>query len=169
VSTVDANRSHNWFVRAAAVIGDLSNPFYREERQRDVWNEASAVAFQVLIWLHLLAATAAVWIVGADAVPYVYALVAMIGLASWISLLYAWSLGVDVTGSSRLSARRMIPIAVLIVLLAVGLIRATSVDGGVFDDWSTVAGAITGAAMAGAVFAVGSWYMKRRLRARDEE
>ena len=62
MSTVDANRPHNWFVQAAAVIGDLSNPFYREERQRDVWNEASAVAFQVLIWLHLLAATAVVWI-----------------------------------------------------------------------------------------------------------
>jgi hypothetical protein len=49
VSTVNANRSHNWFVRVAAVIGDLSNPFYGEERQRDVWNEASAVALQVLI------------------------------------------------------------------------------------------------------------------------
>ena len=82
MSTVDANRSRNWFVRAAAVIGDLSNPFYAEERQRDVWNEASAVALQVLLFLNLLGATAAVWIVGADALPYVYALLAMIGIAS---------------------------------------------------------------------------------------
>lgn len=168
MSTVDANRSQNWFVRAAAVIGDLSNPFYREERQRDVWNEASAVAFQVLIWLHLLAATAALWIVGEDAVPYVYAVVAMIGLASWIAMLYAWSLGVDVPGSSRLQARRMVPIAVLIVLLAAGLIRATAADGA-FDDWSTVAGAVTGAGVAVAVFAAGSWYTKRRLRVRDAD
>lgn len=168
MSTVDANRSHNRFVRAAAVIGDLSNPFYREERRRDVWNEASAVAFQVLIWLHLLGATAAVWIVGEDAVPYVYALVAMIGLASWIAMLYAWSLGVDVTDSARLSPRRMVPIAVLVVLLAAGLIRATS-GAGAFDDWSTVAGAVTGAAAALGVFAAGSWYTRRRLRAHDED
>ena len=44
MSTVDADRSPSWFIRTAAVIGDLSNPFYGEERQRDVWNEASAVA-----------------------------------------------------------------------------------------------------------------------------
>jgi hypothetical protein len=25
-----------WFVKAAATMGDLGNPFYREERQRDV-------------------------------------------------------------------------------------------------------------------------------------
>ena len=100
VSTVDANPSHNWFVRAAAVIGDLSNPFYREERQRDVWNEASAVAFQVLIWLHLSAATAVVWFVGEDALPYVYGLIAIIGVASWIALLYAASLGVHVDSRS---------------------------------------------------------------------
>ncbi len=66
---VNADRSHGWFVRAAAVIGDLSNPFYREERQRDVWNEASAVALQVLLWLSWLAATAAVWIMGAPRCP----------------------------------------------------------------------------------------------------
>ncbi len=54
MSTVEPDRSHTWFVRAATVIGDLSNPFYREERQRDVWNEAAAVALQVILWLSLL-------------------------------------------------------------------------------------------------------------------
>ena len=41
MSTVNTDRTPGWFVRAAAAIGDLSNPFYGEERQRDVWNEAS--------------------------------------------------------------------------------------------------------------------------------
>ena len=107
MSTVDANRAHNWFVRAAAVIGDLSNPFYGEERQRDVWNEASAVALQVLIWLHLLAATAAVWIVGADAVPYVCTMIGLVGVAGWVAILYSWSQGVHVEKSPRTSWRRM--------------------------------------------------------------
>jgi hypothetical protein len=38
------------FVRLAAGVGDLGNPFYREERQRDVWNEASAVGMQLTLW-----------------------------------------------------------------------------------------------------------------------
>jgi hypothetical protein len=167
VSTVDANRSHNWFVRAAAVIGDLSNPFYREERQRDVWNEASAVALQVLIWLHFLAATAAVWIVGAEAVPYVYALIATVGLAGWIAILYSWSLGVRVE-SSTTSWRRLVPLLVLAVLLALGLVRATTVDFSV-DGWSTVAGMITGAAAVLVPLAAAAWYARRRMGAREED
>jgi protein-S-isoprenylcysteine O-methyltransferase Ste14 len=168
VSTVDAHHSQNRFVRAAAAIGDLSNPFYREERQRDVWNEASAVAFQVLIWLHLAAATAVVWFVGADAMPYVYALIAMIGLASWIAILYAASLGVRVDSRTRMARGRLIPVLVLVVLLVVGMIRA-QVDRPGFDDWSTIAGAVTGAAAVLVLFAAGSWYARRRTRAREED
>jgi hypothetical protein len=168
VSTVDANPSHNWFVRTAAAIGDLSNPFYLEERQRDVWNEASAVAFQVLIWLHLLAATAVVWIVGADAMPYVYALIGMIGLASWVAILYAASLGVRVDSRTRMARARLIPFVVLVALLVIGMLRVQLGSGGL-DDWSSVAGAITGAAVVLVLFAAVSWYMKRRQRARDED
>jgi hypothetical protein len=168
VSTVDANRPHNWFVRAAAAVGDLSNPFYREERQRDVWNEASAVAFQVLIWLHLAAATAVVWFVGADAMPYVYALIAMIGLASWIAILYAASLGVRVDSRARMARGRLVPALVLAVLLVIGMVRA-HVDRPSFEDWSTIAGAVTGAAAVLVLFAAASWFTRRRTRAHDED
>ncbi len=41
--------SQSWIVRSAELIGDLGNPFYAEERQRDVWNEASAVGLQLLL------------------------------------------------------------------------------------------------------------------------
>jgi hypothetical protein len=165
MSTVDANRSHNWFVRAAAVIGDLSNPFYGEERQRDVWNEASAVALQVLIWLHLLTATAVVWIVGATAMPYVYALLAMIGIAGWIAILYSWSLGVHAEERKRLSRRRLVPALVVAVLLAAGMLRAQT--GHVLGDWSAVAGMITGVAAVLAVFTAARWYARRRAEASD--
>ena len=119
MSTVHAERSENWFVRAAAFIGDLSNPFYREERRRDVWNEASAVALQILLWLNLLAATAVSWIVGADALPYVYGMLVMVGLAGWIAILYSWSLGVRVETSTT-SRRRLVPLVLVAVLLAAG-------------------------------------------------
>jgi hypothetical protein len=165
VSTVDTNRSGNWFVRAAAVIGDLSNPFYAEERQRDVWNEASAVALQVLLCLNLLAATAAVWIVGADALPYVYALLAMIGIASWIAILYSWSLGVHVEDKKWISRRRKLPVLVIAVVLAAGMLHAQT--GHLLADWSSIAGMVTGAATVLVLFAAVSWYARRRAGASD--
>jgi hypothetical protein len=57
---VDVHRD-GWFVRAAGMVGDLGSPYYREERQRDVWNEAAAVGLQVVLWLGLGAAAAMVW------------------------------------------------------------------------------------------------------------
>jgi hypothetical protein len=166
VSTVDANRSHNWFVRAAAVIGDLSSPFYAEERQRDVWNEASAVALQVLIWLHLMTATAVVWIVGADAMPYVYGMIAMVAVAGWIAILYSASLGVHVEKKKGTSWRRLVPILVLALLLAAGMVRAQVGDFSV-DGWSTVAGMATGVAFALGVLAAVARLSRNRTRGDD--
>src|SRR3954451_20894233 len=167
MSTVNANRSHSWFVRAAAAIGDLSNPFYGEERQRDVWNKASAVALQVRIWLHLIAATTVVWIVGADAMPYVCGLIGLMGVAGWVAILYSWSLGVHVETSTRKSRRRMVPLLAVVVVLVAGMVRAeagaVSVDG-----WSTVAGLLTGAAVAIVVLVAVSRFARARAR-RDEQ
>ena len=163
--TVDLDRSHSWFVRAAAFLGDLSNPFYREERQRDVWNEASAVALQVVLVLSLLAATAAVWIIGAAAVPYVYALLGIVGIASWIAILYARSLGVNADDPQRMWRPRMIPYLAVLALLVAGLVHATLQDTSSDDDWSTIAGMVTG----GLAVVAGSLYARKRSRAREED
>jgi uncharacterized membrane protein YesL len=167
MSTVDPDRSSNWLVRAATVIGDLSNPFYREERQRDVWNEASAVALQVILWLSLLTATAAVWTVGAGALPYVNALMVIVGVASWIAFLYAWSLGVHVETSRARWPRMALLIGVVVLLLA-GMARASAV-GSLVDDWSTVAGMVTGSVTSVVLFAVLARYARRRLRRNEED
>ncbi len=162
MSTVDPDRSSNWLVRAATVIGDLSNPFYREERQRDVWNEASAVALQVILWLSLLAATAAVWVVGADALPYVNAMMAIVGIASWIAILYAWSLGVHVE-TSRIRWPRMALLIVVVLLLLTGMAYASAV-GSVIDDWSSIAGMVTGIVTVVILFEVTARWARRRTR-----
>ena len=171
MSTVDAGRSGNWFVRAAAVIGDLSSPFYREERQRDVWNEASAVALQVLLWLNLLVATVVVWTVGADALPYVCGMLIMVGLAGWVAIIYAWSLGVDVQEKKWISRRRLLPLSVVAVAWVIGKMRAsgvgTSLDGA--DDWSTIAGMLTGAGVVLLIAAVAARFARRRNRSGEED
>ena len=166
--TVDAEHSQSRFVRVAAFLGDLGNPFYREERQRDVWNEASAVALQVVVVLSLLAATAAVWIVGADAVPYVTALLVIVGIAGWVAIFYAWSLGVHAEDPQRMWRPRMIPHLAVLALLAAGLVHATAQDTP-SDDWSTIAGMVTGIVAGVALVVAGSLYARKRWRAREED
>jgi hypothetical protein len=115
-----------------------------------------------------MAATAAVWIIGADAVPYVYALIAMIGLASWIAVLYSWGLGIHVESSSWTSWRRLVPLLVVVVLLAAGLLRAefghVTVDG-----WSTVAGMVTGAAVVLGLLAAVSRFARSRTQGDEQD
>lgn len=110
---VEAVGRDSWFVKGAGVVGDLGNPFYREERQRDVWNEASAVGLQVALWLGLGAAAAMVWLGGAPALPYAVAILVVLGAASWVSMLtptswvYAWTTrGACCCGWSRTASGR---------------------------------------------------------------
>ncbi len=37
-------------MKAMRFVGDLDDDFYKDERQRDVWNEASAVGLQSVFW-----------------------------------------------------------------------------------------------------------------------
>ena len=116
------------FMRWASVVGDLGSPFYLEERQRDVWNEASAVGLQTMIWLLLAAATAALWIGGQPALPYAAVMSVIGGVGSMVTVAYAQRLGVAAVqpGMGRwLSRRRLALVAVLYVLFLGGLVRAT--------------------------------------------
>ncbi len=121
--------SDGWFVRAAGMVGDLCNPFYREERQRDVWNEASAVGLQLVLWLGLAAVAAMVWLGGAPALPYALAVLVVLGAASWVSVLYAHKLGVRVDDAGRVLRLRLVPYGVLLVLILVGAVRAAPTSG----------------------------------------
>lgn len=118
-----------WFVRAAGVVGDLANPFYREERQRDVWNEACAVGLQVVLWLGLGAAAAMAWFGGAPALPYAVAVLGVLGAAAWVSVLYAGRLGVRMESAAGVLRLRLVPYGLLLVLFLAGAVRAAPADG----------------------------------------
>lgn len=111
------------FMRTAARIGDLSSPFYDEERRRDVWNEASAVGFQLQLWLGTLAATVAVWTIGEAAVPVALAVLGIATVSSAVVMVYAARLGVEVD-DAEMDLRRLTPYLVLLALFVVGLLRA---------------------------------------------
>jgi hypothetical protein len=149
-----------WFVTAAGMVGDLGNPYYREERQRDVWNEAAAVGLQVVLWLGLGTAAAMVWLGGATALPYAVAVLVVLGTASGVSILYARTLGVRVDDAGRLLRLRLVPYCVLLVLFLVGAMRAVPTSG--FG-----AGLAWGAAAGGALTVL--WLVGSGLRARRRE
>lgn len=128
-SDVEDGGRRGWFVAAAETVGDLGNPFYREERQRDVWNEASAVGFQLMLWLTLLLATVMVWAGGAPLLPYAVALFLVLGLASMVSLGYAGRLGVQVADAQRVLRARLLPYAALLVAFLAGVVRVAAEAG----------------------------------------
>jgi hypothetical protein len=151
------------FMRVAAFVGDLGSPFYDEERRRDVWNEASAVGLQIVLWLGTLAATVAVWLVGADAVPYALTIFAIAGLAGLVTITYATRLGVEVD-HQQLATVRLVPYTVLLTLFSIGIARS-----GIHRDrdsaWESFQyGAIQGASVTWAILTVVFLVMAVRAR-----
>jgi len=114
----------DWFVRVAGVVGDFGNPFYGEERQRDVWNEASALGLQVIVWGGLLASTVLVWVVGSAAVPYALGFLALVAFAAVVASVYARRLGVSVENPEHLLRLRLIPYLAVITVLGIGVARS---------------------------------------------
>ncbi len=132
------------FVRTAQFVGDFGNPFYAEERQRDVWNEASAFGLQLLVWTALLVGTATVWVVGAASLPYVSVALGLVAVVCGLTVAYAQRLGVVLTGRDRMLRWPMLPYALLVVALLAGLLRAREEP----LSPSFLAGVATGAAVA---------------------
>ncbi|PWJ56426.1 hypothetical protein SAMN06264364_101404 [Quadrisphaera granulorum] len=156
-----------WFVRAAARIGDLESPFYEEEHQRDVWNEASAIGLQALTWLLPAAAAVSIWVGGAAAFPYTLVMLLAPAVVAWVVILYAWARGVSIV-----SARGFDPLnwrvwasGVIFVAYGAGLLRAAG--DGVFsrpEVWGAIFGALVGAVAVVVAVAV-SRRRERRLSA----
>lgn len=152
-----------WFVRAAGVVGDLNNPFYREERQRDVWNEASAVGYQLVLWLGMAAAAAMVWSGGATALPYAVVLYGVVGVSAGVTMAYSRALGVSGTEGFRMLQVRMPVYALLLAAFVVGAARAVpDGQGGFVGGLSD--GAVIGAGIAAVALVVAGVRASRRAR-----
>ncbi len=149
----DHQPREGWFVRTAGAVGDLGNPFYREERQRDVWNEASAVGFQLVLWLGMAAAAAMIWIGGAVALPYAVTLYAVIGIPAVVTLTYSTALGVSGTEGVRMLRARVVIYALLLAAFIVGAVRAVPAEQGGFVG-GMAQGAVVGAVIAAVLVVV---------------
>jgi len=136
-----------WFVRTAGRIGDLGSPVYDQEHQRDVWNEASAVGFQLLLWLLPVAAVVSVWVGGATAIPYALVMVLASGLTSWVVIGFARARGVDMGVAEGITVLRWRLLAYLVLLVAfcAGVVRVAPEDSiGRGASWGLLIGAVAG-------------------------
>jgi hypothetical protein len=155
------SRRGGWFETAAGWIGDLGHPFYDEERQRDVWNEASAVGLQLTLWLGLATATAMVWLGGAPALPYAATVMVVLGVAGGVTVLYASRHGVRLDDPRGILRLRLLPYAALLLAYFVGVMRVAPSDG-FFGGF--VQGMVLGSAL-GLAWLVGSAVRARRREA----
>jgi hypothetical protein len=136
-------RPDDTFTRATSVVADLDSPFYAEERQRDVWNEASAIGFQTMLWAGLALACAMTWIGGRPQLGWAAGLLAVIGVASWLTVIHANRLGVSGRENARLNRPRVYLFAGLYLATLVGMVVRSDTE----LSPSTLAGAAIGAAL----------------------
>ncbi len=158
------------FMRVASAIGDLGSPFYEEERQRDVWNEASAVGFQAMLWLSLVAANVMIWVGRASALPYSLGMLGIVGGASILAVVYADRAGVQVEhalpldGPGRLGLPAVVMFALLFASYLVGMLTAVDWAAGGFTAGAAV-GAVIGSV--GAAVALAVRLVRRRTSLRS--
>lgn len=155
------------FLRAAAAVGDLGSPFYDEERRRDVWNEASAVGFQLWLWLGLLTANTMAWLGGEDGLPYAVATFVLVAVTSGVVVGYARRLGVRADMPEHQRPAALVAVAGLVVafVLGVAFSQQWPDDGflGGFADGLAVGGVLGG--LAGLLGIL--WDLRRVRRHRD--
>lgn len=113
-------------VRIAAAVADFGSPFYAEERQRDVWNEASALGFQLLLWILMVLAGIMMWVGGRPLLPYAVALVFVTAVVPYLVIAYARVKGVRVPWKGSVTMGRLVATAVIVMILATGAGRAAA-------------------------------------------
>lgn len=88
-------------MKALRFVGDLDDDFYKDERQRDVWNEASTVGFQSASWITVIAAAILPWVAGRTGAWISFGLIIGWFICSMVVLRYAQAHDVDVYASMK--------------------------------------------------------------------
>ena len=81
------------FTRTTRFVGDLDDEFYDDERQRDVWNEASAVGFQMFYWAAILGAAILAWTANTTGVWIALGILVVATFVSYATLGYSAARG----------------------------------------------------------------------------
>lgn len=148
------------FTKSMRFVGDLDDEFYHDERQRDVWNEASAIGFQLFLWCSLIAGAVLPWVAGVTGAWIALSILLVSTLISVLTLLYSNARGVNLYTAAKLGRVRGI-LAGLLFVLGYGAAMWT-LNPDMFAESSTWAGGIVGALAGGALVGALIWFMRRR-------
>ena len=155
------------FLKAARVVADLDDGFYQDERQRDVWNEASAVGFQLFQWIALAAGAVLPWFAGRVGAHVAIGVLATWFVLSMVTIAYARARDVDVYATVKAWRPRYI-FAVLLYLAGVAGIYIELANPFRYDG-ATWAGMAVGAFVGGGAAATVLVWVRRRDRRREAE
>ncbi|TCN49403.1 hypothetical protein EV641_1153 [Rhodococcus sp. SMB37] len=156
------------FMKAARFIGDLDDEFYHDERQRDVWNEASAVGFQLAQWSALVGAALLPWIAGRIGAQISIGVLAVWFVISMVTITYARAAHVDLYSTAKTWRPRTILAGVVYLAGIAGIYAQLSTP--IDQDVATWAGLIVGGLVGGGAATGGVvWYQRRERRRREEE
>jgi hypothetical protein len=152
------------FTTSMRFVGDLDAEFYRDERQRDVWNEAAAVGLQLHTFGGLVAAAVLPWVGGRPGAWIALGLIIFGGVVSYATLAYAKSRDVDLFAETRWFTARGNVSALLLLVAFVGIGVTLAPDKYLPGraDPSTWAGLIVGAVIGGGGAALAIYRSRRR-------
>lgn len=158
------------FVKAARFVGDLDDDFYRDERHRDIWNEASAVGFQVFQWASLAAAAVLPWAAGRTGAWIALGILVVWFIAAITTIAYARARDVDIYTTVSAWQPRAVVAGILYLIGVAGIVLSLQRDEPFDNDPATWAGRVVGAGVA-LVLAVlaARWNRRREARRRAEE
>ena len=111
------------FVTASRFVGDLDDEFYADELQRDIWNEASAVGFQSLLWIGLISSAVLPFAAGVTGAWIALGLFLVLIAVSLVVSGYARVRGVDMYASQKLRRVRLALAGLLFFLGGSGATR----------------------------------------------
>ncbi|MGU3436052.1 DUF2029 domain-containing protein [Actinomycetes bacterium M1A6_2h] len=157
------------FVSAMRFVGDLDNEFYRDEHQRDVWNEASAIGFQLCLWTANIAMAVLPWVAGTTGAWIAVGLFVAVSIISLVTLAYSKSRRVDVQAQTKARQPRQFVTAALIAIAGVGILIRLSlpVDGRIDLDPSTISGLVVGALVGGGTAVFLGYRSRKKQRELD--
>lgn len=143
-STTTPDRSG--YDRALRWIGDLDHPFYRDERRRFVWYEASSIGFQLVLMLQYLLAAGAVLVMGRDALPYAGVGLIPVAVAAIVVAGYTKQRGTQyLVRSGDMRRSRSVAGVVLALLFVAALTRLALESGSGFVERALALGGLVAA------------------------
>jgi O-antigen/teichoic acid export membrane protein len=158
----------NAFIKALRFVGDLDDEFYDDERQRDVWNEASAVGFQLFSWIAAVGAAILPWVAGVTGAWIGLGILLTSTIISVVTIAYARSRDVNLYTASKVWRPRGFVVAALLLIGYVGVLVRLQPD--LWAEASTWAGGVVGAVVGGgAVLLIIRRMRKRNARFEAEE